>query len=121
MAEEIKVKIGSVTPFPEKRQFEITGRDLVTGLPKKIHISDFEIRQAIQEPISTVLHALRRTLERTPPEIASDIVHSGVHVCGGGSLLHGLDEYLRDETGIRGASCRGSTNLCCSGCWFGFR
>lgn len=101
MAEDIKIQIGSISPFDEEKKMSVTGRDLVTGLPKTFSLSDYEIRQCIYEPMSTVLTALRRTLERTPPEIAADIVDNGVTLTGGGALLHGLDEYLESETGIQ--------------------
>ena len=101
MAEDIKLEIGSASPFDTDKKMSVTGRDLVTGLPKTFSLTDYEIRQCIFEPMSTVLHALRRTLERTPPEIAADVVNNGVMLTGGGALLHGLDSYLESETQIK--------------------
>jgi len=79
---------------------EIPGRDLVSGLPKTIQISDSEIRQAIEEPVTSIIDAIKSTLDRTPPELAGDIMHRGVVLTGGGALLRGFDKRLRHETGM---------------------
>jgi len=99
-AEEIKIKIGSAFPLDVERTMEIKGRDLVEGIPKLITISDEEIREALAEPITTIIEAVRVALEQTPPELAADIVDRGIVLTGGGALLEGLDARLREETGL---------------------
>ncbi len=99
-AEELKLEIGSAYPLKEEEQAEIRGRDLVTGLPKTIVLTSEEIRDALAEPVSSIIDALRTTLDKTPPELASDIMDRGVMLAGGGSLLQGLAERLREETGM---------------------
>lgn len=99
-AEDIKIKIGSAHPLPEEFTMDIKGRDLVAGLPRTITISSEEIREALQEPISAIVNAVKTTLERTPPELAADIVDSGIMMAGGGSQLKGLDVLLSEETGL---------------------
>jgi rod shape-determining protein MreB len=99
-AEEIKFEIGSAYPFAEERTYEIRGRDLVTGLPRNQVLTSTEIREALSEPISTIVSAVRTTLEATPPELSSDIMDKGIAMAGGGSLLHGLDKHLCQETEI---------------------
>src|ERR687892_728605 len=100
-AEEIKVAIGSAFPMPEEQQAEIRGRDLVTGLPKTIVVAAEEIRRAIEEPVNSIVDAVKNTLDKTPPELAADIMDKGIVLCGGGALLKGLDERLKHETGMR--------------------
>lgn len=100
MAEKVKIKIGSASPFSEEKTMEVTGRDLVTGLPKTITLSSYEVRDCLSDPISSIINTLRRTLERTPPELASDIVESGILLTGGGSMLYGLDKFMHGETEI---------------------
>ncbi len=97
-AEEVKLEIGSAWAMEEELQAEIRGRDMVTGLPKTIVLTSEEVRRAIDEPLSQILGAVRETLDRTPPELASDIMDRGIMLAGGGALLHGLDERLRQET-----------------------
>ncbi len=97
-AEQIKIDIGSAYPLSEERTIEVRGRDLVTGLPKTLTLTSSEIRDALSEPISTVVDAVRMTLEKTPPELAADIMDRGIVMAGGGSLLRGLDRYLAQET-----------------------
>jgi len=97
-AEQIKIEIGSAYPFEEECTMEVRGRDLVTGLPKTFTITSAEIRDALSEPISLVVDAIRMTLEKTPPELAADIMDRGIVMAGGGSLLHGLDKYISQET-----------------------
>jgi rod shape-determining protein MreB len=98
--EDIKIQLGSAYPMEEKMTIEIKGRDLVTGIPKTMIITDEEVRDAIWEPISTIVETVKIALERTPPELAADIVDRGIILAGGGALLHGLDTLLREETGL---------------------
>ena len=97
-AEEIKLEVGSAWGMREEVQAEVRGRDLLTGLPKTIIISSDEIRRAVEEPLSQIIDAIKSTLDKTPPELAADIMDRGVVLAGGGALLHGLDERLRHET-----------------------
>src|SRR5215216_5364770 len=99
-AEQLKLEIGSALPLPEEESAEIRGRDLVTGLPKTIVITSEELREAISVPVEAIIAAVTNTLDRTPPELASDIMDRGMILAGGGALLRGLDERLRDETGV---------------------
>jgi len=99
-AEEIKMAIGSAFPLPDEPNAEIRGRDLVTGLPKTIIVSSEEIRRAIEEPVNAIVDAVKTTLDRTPPELAADIMDKGIVLTGGGALLKGLDERLKHETGM---------------------
>jgi rod shape-determining protein MreB len=98
-AEEIKIRLGSAYPTGgERRTVEVKGRDLIDGIPKTIVIGDDEIREALREPIMTIVDVVRSALERTPPELAADIVDKGIVLTGGGALLKGLDLLLRQET-----------------------
>src|SRR5437870_1918427 len=99
-SEEIKIALGSAWPLEEELHAEIRGRDLVTGLPKTIVTSTEEIRRAIEEPVSTIVDAVKVTLDKTPPELAADIMESGIVLTGGGALLHGIDARLSAETGM---------------------
>ena len=99
-AEEIKIALGSAFPLEEELHAEIRGRDLVTGLPKTVVVSTEEIRHAIDEPVSAIIDAVKVTLDRTPPELAADIMEQGIVLTGGGALLHGLDARLQHETGM---------------------
>jgi rod shape-determining protein MreB len=99
-AELIKITIGSAYPGNEVQTMEIKGRDLVAGVPKTVEISDEEIRDSLLEPINQIVEAVRIALERTPPELASDIVDKGIVLAGGGALLRNLDVLLREETGL---------------------
>jgi rod shape-determining protein MreB len=99
-SEEIKMAIGSAFPMPEESHAEIRGRDLVSGLPKTIIISAEEIRRAIEEPVNSIVDAVKNTLDRTPPELAADIMDRGIVLTGGGAHLQGLDERLKHETGM---------------------
>jgi rod shape-determining protein MreB and related proteins len=99
-AEEIKMTVGSARPSPGEPRAEIRGRDLVRGLPKTIVIGAEEVRHAIQGPVSTVVDIIKTTLDKCPPELAGDIMDRGITLTGGGALLRGLDERLREETGI---------------------
>lgn len=100
MAERVKFEIGSAYPLPEKAQMMVKGRDLISGIPRTIVVEDTEIREALQESISTIVSALKVALENTPPELAGDIIDRGIVLTGGGSLLKGLDARLRDETAL---------------------
>jgi rod shape-determining protein MreB len=99
-AEEIKVALASAFPLEEELYAEIRGRDLVTGLPKTIVVSTEEIREAIEEPVAAIVDAVKVTLDKTPPELAADIMERGIVITGGGALLHGLDSRLHHETGM---------------------
>lgn len=99
-AEEIKMTIGSAFPLEKQQTMDIKGRDLMTGIPKTLVITDPEIREALSEPISAVVETVKIALERTPPELASDIVDKGIILAGGGSKLQGLDNLLREETSL---------------------
>jgi len=96
-AEEVKLEIGSAAHLPEEVTTEIRGRDMVTGLPKTIMLTSGEVRGALEEPISQIVAAVKDTLDRTPPELAGDIMDRGIILAGGGSLLQGMDQRLRDE------------------------
>jgi rod shape-determining protein MreB and related proteins len=97
-AEEVKLEIGSAYPLREEVQAEIRGRDMITGLPKTVVLSSEEVRAALEEPVSQIVDAVKSTLDKTPPELASDIMDRGIMLAGGGALLQGLDERLRRET-----------------------
>ncbi|MEW6636225.1 MAG: rod shape-determining protein [Actinomycetota bacterium] len=99
-AEQLKIEIGSAFRLEEEESAEIRGRDLVTGLPKTVVITSEEIREAISVPVDAIIAAVRDTLDRTPPELASDVMDRGMVLAGGGALLRHLDERLRRETGI---------------------
>jgi rod shape-determining protein MreB len=99
-AEEIKIALGVAYPLQEELHAEIRGRDLITGLPKTIVTSTEEIRAAIDEPVQAIVDAVKVTLDKTPPELAADIMEQGIVLTGGGALLHGLDARLSAETGM---------------------
>jgi len=100
-AEEIKMALGSAYPMGgDRRTMEVKGRDLIDGIPKTIVITDEEIREALREPVMTIVETVRTCLERTPPELAADIVDKGIVLTGGGALLRGLDHLLRQETNL---------------------
>jgi rod shape-determining protein MreB len=99
-AEEIKIKIGSAYKLEKEVSMEVKGRDLVAGLPKTITITSQEVREALMEPISTIVDSVRITLERCPPELSADLVDRGLVLAGGGALLRGLDRLLAEETGL---------------------
>jgi rod shape-determining protein MreB len=99
-AEGIKIQIGSAYPETDGREMSVKGRDLVSGIPKTVLINSAEIREAIQEPIQAIIGAVRRALEVTPPELASDIVDEGIVMTGGGAQLRGLDSLLAHETSL---------------------
>lgn len=99
-AEEIKINIGSAYSMGEEKTMEVKGRDLVAGLPKTLTITSEEIRDALQEPVSAIVDAVRNTLDRCPPEISADLVDRGLVMAGGGSLLRGLDKLIASQTGL---------------------
>lgn len=99
-AEDIKIKIGSAYPLEEEMTLEVKGRDLVTGLPKTVNITSEEIREALQEPLRAILEIAKMSLERTPPELAADLIDNGIVMAGGGSLLRGMDKLISEETGL---------------------
>src|ERR671932_216900 len=96
-AEEVKLEIGSAAELPEEVTTEIRGRDMVTGLPKTIVLTSSEVRGALEEPISQIVAAVKDTLDRTPPELAGDIMDRGITLAGGGALMQGMDQRLREE------------------------
>lgn len=100
MAEKIKIQIGSAFPFPKEKKMDISGRDLVSGLPKPFTITCSEVREALSETISAIIEAIRVTLEKTPPELSADIMTDGITLTGGGTLLHGLDRLIKEETDL---------------------
>ena len=99
-AEQIKVELASAWPLKEELYAEIRGRDLVTGLPKTIVVSTSELREAVDEPVMAIIDAVKYTLDRTPPELAADMMEKGIVITGGGALLHGLDTRMASETGM---------------------
>ncbi|HHW56920.1 MAG TPA: rod shape-determining protein [Clostridia bacterium] len=99
-AEEIKIQIGSAFPKEKEETMDIRGRDLVSGLPKTLKITSTEILEALKDPIASILEAIKMTLEKTPPELAADIMDRGIMLTGGGALLSGIDKLIREETGM---------------------
>ncbi|MHB8153220.1 MAG: rod shape-determining protein, partial [Bacillati bacterium] len=99
-SEEIKIKIGSAYKLEQELAMEIRGRDLINGLPKTVKITSEEIREALAEPVGAIVEAVKSVLEKTPPELAADIIDRGVILTGGGALLRGLDKLLSDVTGV---------------------
>jgi rod shape-determining protein MreB len=99
-AEQIKIKIGTATKVDPVLDMEVKGRDLVAGIPKNVKLTSEEIREAISEPISQIVEALKNALEQTPPELAADIVDRGIVMTGGGAMLRGLDTLLKNETNL---------------------
>jgi len=99
-AEEVKIALGSAFPLATETEADVRGRDLVSGLPRSVPVSSAEVRQALEEPLQDIVDAVRTTLDKTPPELAGDIMDRGLVLTGGGALLRGLDERLRHETGM---------------------
>ncbi len=99
-AEEIKIKVGSAFPLDKKKTIDVKGRDLVTGIPKTLPLDDEEIRDALSDVCEAIVYTVRNALEKTPPELVSDIVDKGVILAGGGSLLQGMNVLLRERTGL---------------------
>ena len=99
-AEEIKIAIGNAYPFEEERVYEVKGRDLIAGAPKTIEVNSEEIRDALADPVSAVADAIKVALEKTPPELAADIVDNGIILAGGGAMLANLDILIKEKTGL---------------------
>ena len=99
-AEEVKLDLGSALPLHGERRARIRGRDMVTNLPQTTEITSTQIYEAIQEPCQAILRAIKWVLERTPPELAADVMHHGIYLTGGGSLLYGMDQMIASELGI---------------------
>lgn len=99
-AEEVKLDLGSALPLRDERRARIRGRDMVTNLPQTTEITSTQIYEALHEPCLAILGAIKWVLERTPPELAADIMHNGVYLTGGGSLLYGMDQLIASELGI---------------------
>lgn len=99
-AELIKITIGSACPTTKLEPIEVKGRDLISGIPKTIHVTEEEVREALQESVAVILDTIKVTLENTPPELASDIIDKGIVLAGGGALLRGLDILIREQTGV---------------------
>jgi rod shape-determining protein MreB len=100
-AEQIKISIGSACALEEELEMEVGGRDLIAGLPRTTTVTSQEIREALAEPIQAMLEAIKRTLERTEPELSADLVHNGITMCGGGSQLRGLPKVVSEATGLK--------------------
>lgn len=99
-AEDVKIRIGSAYKEGEEVEMEIRGRDLISGLPKTMQISSAEVRDALRESVNAIIDGIKSTLEKTPPELASDIMENGIMLTGGGALLKGLDKLVKEETGM---------------------
>ena len=99
-AEEIKINIGSAFPYEDEESISIKGRNLVDGLPKNVVISAAEVREALADPLSSIIDAIKSTLEKTPPELSADIIDHGIMLTGGGALLRGFDKLVAQETGM---------------------
>jgi len=99
-AEQLKIEIGSAASLDQELSMEVRGRDMISGLPRKTVVTSQEIREALREPISQIIESVTHTLERCEPELAADLVDTGIHLCGGGALLRGLDRILADATGL---------------------
>jgi len=100
-AEKVKIQIGSAVPLEEELTMEIAGRDTISGLPRKVTITSQEIRDALRDPIAAIIDAVTATLEKAQPEVAADLIDNGVHICGGSSLLRGMDTALANATGLK--------------------
>ena len=94
------MKIGSAYPLEEEESLEVKGRDLIAGIPRTMTLSSVQVREALTEPIDAIVEAVRQALEKTPPELAADILDRGIIMTGGGALLNGLDRRLRQETNL---------------------
>ncbi len=100
-AEKVKIEIGSASPLKEELTMEVAGRDTISGMPRKIIVTSEEIREALKEPVGAIINVVVRTLEKAKPELAADLVDNGIYLCGGGSLLRGLDTVLANATGLK--------------------
>lgn len=99
-AEDIKIKIGSAYPYENEKSMVVKGRNLVDGLPKDVTVSAAEVREALTEPLNTIIEAIKTTLEKTPPELSADIIDHGIMLTGGGALLRGIDMLVMQQTGM---------------------
>jgi len=99
-AENLKIHLGSAYPQEQRREMDVKGRDLINGVPKNLSLDDSEILEALTEPVNAIIEGIKVCLERTPPELAADIVDKGIMLTGGGAMLLGLDQLLREETGL---------------------
>ena len=99
-AEDIKIKLGSAYPYEGEAAMEIKGRNLIDGLPKSVEITSEQVREALADPVDQILDSIRYTLDRTPPELASDIIERGITLTGGGALLRGIDKLIAQQTGM---------------------
>ncbi len=100
-AEKVKIQIGSASPLEQELTMEVAGRDTISGLPRKIVITSEEIREALREPVAAIIDAVTATLEKAEPELAADLIDNGITICGGGSLLRGMDAVLANATGLK--------------------
>lgn len=100
-SEQVKIQIGSAAALEQELTMEVAGRDTISGLPRKIVITSEEIREALREPIAGIIETVMRTLEKAEPELAADLIENGVHLCGGGSLLRGMDAVISNATGLK--------------------
>lgn len=100
-AEELKISLGSAFPLPEELSGQVRGRDQITGLPKTIKLTSKEMREALKEPVGMMINAIRQVVERTPPELVSDIMNKEITMTGGGSLIRGLDQLISSELGMK--------------------
>ena len=120
MAEDIKVSIGSAYPLDEEMSMEVRGRDLVAGLPKTLRVTSEEIREALKDPVTSIVDAIRNILNEAKPELASDLVDRGIVLSGGSALLRGLDRLIAAQTGLPViALSAGRVRRSCAGRWFG--
>jgi rod shape-determining protein MreB len=99
-AERVKMEIGTAIPLKEQKEIEIKGRDLITGIPKTLRITSEEVTEALKEPLSQIIDAIKKALEKTPPELSADIIENGIYLTGGGALLKGIDKLIGKETGL---------------------
>ncbi|MBS0188480.1 MAG: rod shape-determining protein, partial [Planctomycetes bacterium] len=99
-AERIKIEVGSASPTGPETTMEVRGRDMISGLPRKTVVTSEEIREALQEPVTAIIEAVTRTLEKAEPELAADLVENGIMMAGGGSLLRGLPQVVQKATGL---------------------
>jgi rod shape-determining protein MreB len=100
-AEKVKMEIGSAAPLEKELTMEVAGRDTISGMPRKIIVTSEEIREALKNPIAAILDTVMATLEKAEPELAADLIDNGLHICGGGSLLKGMDTALANATGLK--------------------
>jgi len=100
-AEKVKIQIGSAVPLQEELTMEVAGRDTISGMPRKIVITSEEVREALRVPIAMIIDAVAATLEKAEPELSADLIDNGIHICGGGSLLRGMDAALANATGLK--------------------